>query len=572
MYPFLSFYPSIAHVPPLSSFAVKWRSHIFHLASSIVALSSLVLVLSSFFFLLSATPLYAATYYVDATSGQDTYAGLSQTASWKTIAKVNASRFNPGDQVLFKKGETWREQLTVPSSGSAGKPITFGAYGDGNRPIINGSDLITTWTRATSNIYQATLTAQPIQVFFNGTRGIMTASIATVNAANKWFWASNVLYIYSTSDPDTAYTSPGIQVGKRDMCIYLLNKDYITIDGLILEAANLINVGVCGTSDHSITRNSEIRYAGMYGISWRERVGARNYIDTCLIHHNAVFGVQTYKHTGSGRGTESYIQNNEFYNNTQVGISLRGNYTIIQNNNIHDNGSDGIHNALHIVSEEEGTGHNNTVRYNKIYNQIGGIYDGAGIAVDYGCDDNSIYYNLIYNNYGKSIWVNNAANVHIYNNVFYGNVQNPSQNTKAEISLSSSTSWPGGPTTAAVKNNIARATSADTYAISVDALTSANTLDITNNDWYSAATNWYFWNNAGGNDLSIWNALTGIGADLNSDPLFTNVLSYDLHLQPTSPAINAGVDVGLTQDYDGHGVVGPPDIGAYDHHSGFLKP
>jgi hypothetical protein len=54
---------------------------------------------------------WSATYYVDATSGKDTNTGLSQTTAWKTIAKVNASRFEPGDQILFKRGEGWRECL-----------------------------------------------------------------------------------------------------------------------------------------------------------------------------------------------------------------------------------------------------------------------------------------------------------------------------------------------------------------------------------------------------------------------------------------------------------------------------
>ena len=61
--------------------------------------------LIGFFFLLTLAPaLYAATYYVDATLGKDTNDGLSQTAVWKTIAKVDASRFLPGDQILFKGG------------------------------------------------------------------------------------------------------------------------------------------------------------------------------------------------------------------------------------------------------------------------------------------------------------------------------------------------------------------------------------------------------------------------------------------------------------------------------------
>ncbi len=62
-------------------------------------------VLIGLLFLLAFSPaLYAATYYVDATSGQDNNEGLSDATPWKTIAKVNASRFAPGDQILFKRG------------------------------------------------------------------------------------------------------------------------------------------------------------------------------------------------------------------------------------------------------------------------------------------------------------------------------------------------------------------------------------------------------------------------------------------------------------------------------------
>jgi len=58
---------------------------------------------------------WSATYYVDATNGNDGYDGLSEVTPWKTIAKVNASKFNPGDQILFKRGE----------GGSKVKPISF---------------------------------------------------------------------------------------------------------------------------------------------------------------------------------------------------------------------------------------------------------------------------------------------------------------------------------------------------------------------------------------------------------------------------------------------------------------
>jgi len=85
------------------------------------------------------------TYYVDYTAGNDGFSGLTPDLAWKTIAKVNAASLSPGDSVLFKRGETWREQLTVPSSGSAGSPITFGAYGTGDDPKIYGSTQVSGW-------------------------------------------------------------------------------------------------------------------------------------------------------------------------------------------------------------------------------------------------------------------------------------------------------------------------------------------------------------------------------------------------------------------------------------------
>jgi hypothetical protein len=41
---------------------------------------------------------WAATYYVDATNGNDGNNGTSELTPWKTIAKVHASRLNPRDE------------------------------------------------------------------------------------------------------------------------------------------------------------------------------------------------------------------------------------------------------------------------------------------------------------------------------------------------------------------------------------------------------------------------------------------------------------------------------------------
>src|SRR4051812_6299570 len=79
-----------------------------------------------------------ADYYVDATAGEDSNPGKSIGSPWKSLEKVNAAGFAPGDRILFKSGETWVGQLIPKSSGTATRLIIFARYGSGPRPKIDG--------------------------------------------------------------------------------------------------------------------------------------------------------------------------------------------------------------------------------------------------------------------------------------------------------------------------------------------------------------------------------------------------------------------------------------------------
>jgi len=81
------------------------------------------------------------SYYVDGTAGNDDNSGTSSASAWKSITKVNASSFNPGDNVLFREGETFTGSIVLKSSGTATDPITYGSYGLGPRPTIRSAAL-----------------------------------------------------------------------------------------------------------------------------------------------------------------------------------------------------------------------------------------------------------------------------------------------------------------------------------------------------------------------------------------------------------------------------------------------
>ena len=89
---------------------------------------------------LSNTASFATNYYVDPSSTATTANG-TLAFPWKTIAQVNSGTtlLNPGDSVLFKRGQSFSGRLSIPRSGSATAPIVYAGYGSGNLPEFNNA-------------------------------------------------------------------------------------------------------------------------------------------------------------------------------------------------------------------------------------------------------------------------------------------------------------------------------------------------------------------------------------------------------------------------------------------------
>jgi len=79
----------------------------------------------------------AATYYVSS-SGSDTNPG-TQALPWQTLDKVNSMSFQPGDSILFKRGDIWNGELSPSTSGNQTNYISYGAYSTGTNPIIHAT-------------------------------------------------------------------------------------------------------------------------------------------------------------------------------------------------------------------------------------------------------------------------------------------------------------------------------------------------------------------------------------------------------------------------------------------------
>ena len=122
------------------------------------------------FLLLPGSLIAQTSYYVSSSEGSDSNTGTSSGQPWRSLEKVNSLKPAAGDKILFKRGDQWVGTLTPSASGSAGNPITYGAYGTGNKPKIYGSEVITGWTVHSGNIYKATLSNDINQLFLDGER------------------------------------------------------------------------------------------------------------------------------------------------------------------------------------------------------------------------------------------------------------------------------------------------------------------------------------------------------------------------------------------------------------------
>jgi PKD repeat protein len=516
-----------------------------------------ILLSSIVIFLLSLTQIYAATYYVDANNGHNSNDGLSMSTAWRTISKVNSSFFNPGDRIYFKRNQEWRETLTISSSGAQESPIIFNAFGNGDDPIINGSDLMTGWTQYSSNIWRANCFIQPNVVFFDGTKGNKQSSIDRLNSKKEWHWNSNVLYVYSSSHPNTNYTSPGIEAGARNLCINISNNDHIIIDGLHVTKSNMDGISEYSYADRTdvTIQNCECSYNYRIGIRYTVRSDATSTdlnINNNESHHNNyddgndIFTSAIYISGGPNKVLDPQIYNNYTHDNLGDGIRVSGclNGDVYGNISIHDGHSNTYTSSAWMI----GGASKNVHFYNNYALDPGGegMFIGQSSQAEGG---HKFYYNIIDSPGDCGITIARYDdNCEIYNNTFY-------KCTAYAVRLGSDTKVTG----TIVKNNIAD--QQRDYNVSLE---NSATAAIDYNCWDE---NYGFYENGSVRSLSQWQAR---GYDVNSlyqDPALNNPTNYDFTLNNNSSCINAGTDVGLSQDYQGTSVPQGyyPEMGAYEY-------
>jgi len=417
---------------------------------------------------------WGTAYYVDNTAGNDNNSGTSPSTAWKTIARVNQASFAPGDQILFKRGGIWREQLTISAAGMPGNPILFDAFGSGSSPVISGSDLlpVTVWSVCNTcqqYVWTAPVKTQPNIVVFNGVAGKQQTSMANLDNATEWYWNNGVLYVWFTGNPGYSYRSPGVEVGSRSLGIGFFAASYVTVQNLAIANVNgkPSNAAVYAQASFQLAKSAHD--ISLHNLTVTNGAGDGIHLEDCqscivqgstvsLITRNGIALVSAHanfpvtqaailgnKVAGSGYdGIGTYgcavgascegilepaglfltgviLSNNTVHDNGQ-GIYFRWtNYSAIQTNISYHNTNNALHGELEGIELEASS--KNSIERNLVYgNTMSGIElssdRGAGTLVT-GSSGNVVAYNSIHDNGQHGLFTNASPTA---NNAFRYNV------------------------------------------------------------------------------------------------------------------------------------------------------
>ena len=457
-------------------------------------------------------------FYVS-TTGSDSNPG-TLSSPWRTIQRA-ANSVQAGD-IVYVRGGVFNESVNISVSGSAiAGPITFQSY-PGETAIVDGTGLVppTSSTQGLINItnqsyisiqgfeirnYQtSSASAIPagiwvsgsgsnIQILNNVVHNIVTTSEASGNAFG--------IAVYGTAAPASldSVTISGNQVYN----LKTGQSESVNVDG------NVTNFVITNNSIHD-NDNIGIDVIGFEGVSPDP---SYDYARNGTVAGNTVYNISAINNPGEGN---QYDANGIYVDG--------GSQVVIERNLIHH-----VDIGIEMASEHRGHVTSFVIARNNL------VYSANSIGITIG---------------GYASNVGGTDHCTIVNNTLF---QNDTKNTgSGEFQIQYYA------TNNVFKNNIVYASSQGLF-INNYTNSEPDPADVDYNLYYSLLNSSmasFIWNSTPHSGFSTFQSATG--KDSHSqymDPQFLSLTTPNLQIQPTSPGVNAGINLGPT-------VVGILDVAA----------
>ncbi|MBE6615808.1 MAG: right-handed parallel beta-helix repeat-containing protein [Ruminococcaceae bacterium] len=343
-------------------------------------------------------------YFVDSKLGCDRNDGLTPFTPWKSLEKINAATFRPGDEILLAADSVFKGQLHPKGDGTAEAPIRIRSYGGGRKPCIDGCGS-------------------------HGTREGNFLDGAAVLFFNQNYWEVDGLEITNCNP--------------RFKQLFLHVLEPHTHNEFVKSPNNRYRYGVLirwdnyGTGHHIYIKNCDIhdinaemsRFTGegILVVSTGTEDGVPTNFDDVLLEGNLIedidrTGISVWSAWAEGRGIDYHndlATTSNFYHTT-VGPWLGSTNLVIRGNRIYRTAGDAIlvnstigalieHNYVEHCCYEMRIGPNAAVwphnadgtiiQYNEVC-YTHGVQDGQAFDIDISCNDSTIRYNYSHDNEG----------------------------------------------------------------------------------------------------------------------------------------------------------------------------
>jgi len=519
----------------------------------------------------------AANCYI-AANGDDTRATSSAQQPWKSISKISGLNLEPGDSVLFKAGDTLSGTVTIGSddNGSAASPVVIGSFGSGHAVIKSTGDGLDASNCSYIKVVRldfagpTRLSGGQRGVYFNTVQNSIIDSVRAqgYNRAGMDVNASQHIRLTACSATDNGYVGIHATGSTRDLyigyCKAINNPGYPTSpghsgNGILLESGpKSCVIEYCEAAENGWDMGNPNGGNGPGGIwTWM--------VDTVLIQYCIAHNNRSTKNHGDGLGFDwdggtnnTTIQYCYSYENDGAGYFYCENSNSSSNNNI----------CRYNISENDGNLSNmsgitvsGTKQYHAlIYNNI--VYSTAvrkGATDHFGVAQTLNHFGGIMES--QCVWggLLPAQQMLFCNNIFIQKGANPSgRGLIADAGLAefqNNLYWNAGSTVRFSGYN----TQQQWFAFAtIDAWRAASGNEVMNSKNIGLVA-----------DPQLVNA--GNGEKLTDPAKLPQLFSYIL--RPTSPCINAGLDLrtlGInpgTQDFYGRTIPynGAFDIGACEY-------
>jgi hypothetical protein len=475
----------------------------------------------------------SATYYVS-TSGSDSNNG-SLGAPWRTIQ--HAANTATAGNTVWIMGGVYNELVTFPNSGSAaGGYISFQSY-PGQTAIVDGTGLSvpTGQYGLLTIVNQSYLAIAGLEI-----RNYTSGTIKLVPIGIYITGADSYVQVLGNRIHDIVTTAKTCNANALGMAVYG-NAAPASINNLTISGNEIFHL-TTGCSE-SLSLNGNVQYWSVTN----NLIHDNNNIGIDAIGFETVSPNSAYDQARDGEISGNVVYNITSYYNPAYGASYGANGIYVDGGTritIERNLTHNVDIGIEMASENSGkltsyvTARSNLVYYSNLVGVTIGGYDSKRGGTDH-CDivNNTLFMNDIKNTGTGEFQIQFYAT----NNIF--------------------------------ENNIVSAISQGLFVHNrTNSEPNPATLDY--NLYYStagASSGLWDWNATRYHGFNPYRSTTGQDSHSQfANPLFLSVKTPDLHVQPTSPAVNAGNNLGSaiigTLDFAGNPRVqgAQIDMGAYE--------